>query len=62
MEVCWSIWISRNRVFFKNEKCNVLDVIWNIKVFALNWSSISDITYIKCNFYEIYKVPLYHLA
>lgn len=33
---CWNIWSLRNGIIFRNDRWNILDVVWNIK--ATVWS------------------------
>ncbi|CAI8618585.1 unnamed protein product [Vicia faba] len=40
MAVCWSMWILRSRVIFKNENSIVFDLVWNIKALVYRWSFI----------------------
>lgn len=46
----WSIWLIRNRIFFRNDAWNVNDTVWSIKFLIWKWTCIGDITYPNSSF------------
>lgn len=42
--ICWNLWLLRNGVIFRNEECNVLDIVWKITFMIWKWSFTGDIT------------------
>ncbi|XP_058741644.1 uncharacterized protein LOC131614032 [Vicia villosa] len=60
--VCWSIWVNTNAVIFRNERWNIFDSIWNIKLLIWKWSFFGEIAYAKCNFYEFCKDLIHFLS
>ncbi|XP_058782871.1 uncharacterized protein LOC131657498 [Vicia villosa] len=62
LATCWTIWLTRNGVCFKNDEWNVNDIVWKIKTLVWRWSFLRDITYSNCNFYDFCKDPVSFLS